>query len=63
MWLYLSLAVFTLALVDVLIGATGNADILNDVQEMVSMFVATIFFVLHILKKEALEKNTSATKP
>jgi len=63
MWFYLSLAVFAVALVDVVIGAMGTGDILNDVQEMVTMFVATIFFVIHILRKEALIKNQSATKP
>ena len=60
MWIYVSLAFFALALADVVMGATGSGDILNDVQEMVVMLVTTIFFVMHILMKEALEKNDSA---
>lgn len=60
MSIYISLAFFALALADVVIGALSLGDILSDVQEMVVMFVATIFFVRHILMKEALEKNASA---
>lgn len=53
MWLYTSFASFSLALTDVVIGSVGLGDILNDVQEMLVMIVTTVFFVIHILIKEA----------
>lgn len=58
MWLYASFASFSLALTDVVIGSVGLGDILNDVQEMLVMIVTTVFFVIHILIKEAqVSKN------
>ena len=57
MWLITSILFLVLVTIDIVIGSIGAGEILNDAQEMISLFLATIFFVLHILKKEKHEKD------
>jgi len=44
---------------NVLLGALADSAILSDVSEMVILFIASIFFVAAILRREADAKNTS----
>lgn len=48
-----SAIVFILYFTNVTLGAFAGAAVLGDVGEMVVLFIATILFVIAILKKEA----------
>lgn len=61
MYLAISAIVFAVYFANVLLGAFASNAFLGDVGEMLVLFVATIFFVVAILKREADrdEKNGS----
>ena len=61
MLLFASLIVFVLFFANVALGAFANAAILGDVAEMLVLFVATILFVVAILRKEADRKNKNGS--
>ena len=61
MWLFISFSVFGIFILNVTLGAIAETTILGDVGEMLVLFVATIFFVVAILKKEAGAKNEKAS--
>lgn len=57
MFLLSSLIVFAVFFLNVTLGAFGGTAFLGDVGEMVVLLVASILFVVAILKKEA-DRNT-----
>ena len=61
MWIFISFLVFGVFILNVTLGAIAETTILGDVGEMLVLFVATIFFVVAILKKEAGAKNEKAS--
>ena len=56
MALMISAVLFFAYFGNVLLGATTGAPILGDVSEMLVLFVASIFFVMAILQREAAAK-------
>ena len=59
MFLAASIAVFAIYFANVALGAFAGRAVLGDVGEMLVLFVASILFVVAILKKEADRKNES----
>ena len=59
MFLAASIAVFAIYFANVALGAFAGSAVLGDVGEMLVLFVASILFVVAILKKEADRKNES----
>ena len=59
MFLAASIAVFAIYFANVALGAFAGRAVLGDVGEMLVLFVASILFVVAILKKEADRKNKS----
>ncbi|SFS16635.1 hypothetical protein [Yoonia litorea] len=57
MFLLASAAVFALFFTNVALGAFADSAILGDVGEMLVLFLASLLFVVAILKKEADRKN------
>ena len=57
MYLFASLTVFIVYFANVALGAYTRSPFLGDVGEMLVLFVATILFVVAILKKEAERKS------
>ena len=57
MFLLASLGVFLIYFANVALGAYTRSPFLGDVGEMLVLFVATILFVVAILKKEAERKK------
>lgn len=55
--LLISCVLFIAFFLNVLWGALGNKAPLNDVQEMLTLFVAAIIFAISVLQLEALDKN------
>lgn len=53
MYLFASAAVFAVYFANVVMGAFADSAFLGDVGEMLVLFVATILFVVAILKREA----------
>ena len=61
MFLAASAIVFALYFANVALGAFGGNAILGDVGEMLVLFVASILFVVAILKAEADRKNKNGS--
>ena len=59
MYLIVSLGVFIIYFANVAVGAYTRSPVLGDVAEMVVLFVASILFVVGILKKEAERQKDS----
>lgn len=59
MYLFASLAVFLIYFANVAFGAYTRSPFLGDVGEMLVLFVASILFVVAILRKEAERKNNT----
>ncbi|MCT8159495.1 hypothetical protein [Pseudoruegeria sp. SHC-113] len=57
MILLLAAAIFAIYLANVLLGAFGGAQFMSDVGEMLTLFAATIVFVIEILRRESAEKS------
>ena len=57
MFLAASIAVFAIYFANVALGAFAGRAVLGDVGEMLVLFVASILFVVAILKKEADRKS------
>lgn len=57
MFLIVALALFVIFVTNVFLGATGGAQFLGDVGEMLLLFGASLAFVVAILKREASEKQ------
>ncbi|MEO9516682.1 MAG: hypothetical protein ABJH45_04920 [Paracoccaceae bacterium] len=57
MFLAASITVFAIYFANVALGAFASSAFLGDVGEMLVLFVASILFVVAILKKEADRKN------
>ena len=57
MFLAASIAVFAIYFANVALGAFASSAVLGDVGEMLVLFVASILFVVAILKKEADRKS------
>lgn len=57
MFLFVSLFVFAVYFSNVAFGAFADSVFLSDVGEMLVLLVASIFFVVAILQKEADRKN------
>ena len=53
MYLAISAILFAVFVANVVMGATTGAPILNDVQEMLLLFAASIAFVAAIIRREA----------
>ncbi|MCF2872420.1 hypothetical protein L0664_15200 [Octadecabacter sp. G9-8] len=60
MFLISSFIVFAVFFVNVAMGAFGDASFLGDVGEMVVLFIASVLFVVAILKKEAARNRDDA---
>lgn len=61
MFLIASLIVFAAYFCNVALGAFGGAVILGDVGEMLVLFVASVLFVVAILKKEAARNKNKGS--
>lgn len=61
MWISLSALFFLIAVADISLGSSGVVDFLDDVGEMLFLFLTTIFFVIHILKIEASSQVDAKT--
>ncbi len=61
MFLAASLIVFAIYFANVALGAFQGAAFLGDVSEMLVLFLASILFVVAILKKEADRKNKNGS--
>ena len=48
---------FAVFVLNVSMGAFGQKPLLNDIQEMLSLFIAAILFAASVLQLEATEKN------
>jgi uncharacterized membrane protein len=57
-----SAIVFALYFANVSLGAFSGSAVLGDVGEMIVLFIATILFVVAILKKEKEKKQEQALK-
>ena len=57
MFITLSIILFATMLANVVFGTLGMSVFLTDVQEMLVLLLATVFFVVDILKREARAKN------
>ena len=57
MFITLSIILFVTMFANVVFGTLGMSIFLTDVQEMLVLLLATIFFVVDILKREARAKN------
>ncbi len=57
MFITLSIILFATMLANVVFGTLGMSVFLTDVQEMLILLLATVFFVVDILKREARAKN------
>jgi len=61
MWISLTALFFLIAAADISLGSFGVVDFLDDVGEMLFLFLTTIFFVIHILKIEASSQVDAKT--
>jgi|GEM_PF-1230682 len=61
MWISLTALFFLIAVADISLGSFGVVDFLDDVGEMLFLFLTTIFFVIHILKIEASSQIDAKT--
>ena len=61
MWVSLTALFFLIAVADISLGSFGVVDFLDDVGEMLFLFLTTIFFVIHILKIEASSQIDAKT--
>ncbi len=61
MFLIGSLIVFAVFFVNVALGAFAGAAFLTDVGEMLVLFLASVLFVVAILKKEARRNDNDGT--
>lgn len=59
MFMTLSLVLFVTMFANVVFGTLGMSIFLTDVQEMLVLLLATVFFVVDILKREARAKNAT----
>ena len=59
MFLAASIAVFAVYFLNVALGAFAGNAFLGDVGEMLVLFLATVLFVIAILKKEADHENNN----
>ena len=57
--LLISLALFSVFVANVVLGAFANASFLGDVGEMLVLFAASLCFVVAILKREAAAKENN----
>ena len=57
MYLAIACVLFALYFGNVSLGAFGGAPVLDDLGEMLLLFVAVIFFVIAILRREAARKD------
>ena len=57
MFITLSIILFATMFVNVVFGTLGMSVFLTDVQEMLVIIMATVFFVVDILKREARAKK------
>ncbi len=57
MFLALATIFFGVYVTNVFLGATSDAAFMGDVAEMITLFVAAIFFTIAILKREAAAKS------
>ncbi len=57
MFITLSIILFATMFANVVFGTLGMSVFLTDVQEMLILLLATVFFVVDILKREARAKN------
>lgn len=57
MFLIISGIIFSLFVLNVVLGAFASAAFMGDVGEMITLFIATLFFVAAVLKREAAEKE------
>ena len=57
MALWIAIVLFGAYVADVFIGATAGGSFLNDVQEMLVLFAASIAFVAAILRRERLARE------
>ncbi len=57
MYLLVSIVLFVTMFVNVVLGTLGLSVFLTDVQEMLVLLLATVFFVVDILKREARAKD------
>lgn len=58
MYLAISGVLFAIYFLNVLLGSQGISTYLSDIQEMLTLLAAVIFFVLAILKREAAAKES-----
>ncbi|MGB0843551.1 MAG: hypothetical protein ACPGVN_02280 [Alphaproteobacteria bacterium] len=62
MFLFASVVVFVIYFTNVALGAFAGAAFLGDVGEMLVLFLASLLFVVGILKKETARKEIEAER-
>jgi len=60
MFLVLAIALFSVFAVNVGVGSAGQPPFLSDIDEMLTLFAASIAFVIAILRREAAAKRYSS---
>lgn len=58
MYLWISVALFAVFILNVLLGSLDIDPFLGVIPEMLTLMAATVFFVLEILRREAADKNS-----
>lgn len=56
MFLIIALVLFGIYVTNVFLGATSDTAFMTDVPEMVTLFIAAVFFTVGILQREAAAK-------
>jgi len=62
MFLTIACVVFSVFVANVALGAADLTTFLNDVGEMIVLFIASLFFVVAILKREGARRRDSDTE-
>ncbi len=57
MFLIICALIFSIFVLNVVLGAFASASFMGDVPEMVTLFIASLFFVAAILKRESDAKD------
>ncbi|MDJ0859155.1 MAG: hypothetical protein QNI90_04750 [Dinoroseobacter sp.] len=62
MYLGAAIVFFGIYVTNVFLGATSSSAFMGDVAEMLTLFVAAIFFTIAILRREAAAKSQKETQ-
>lgn len=62
MTLIIAALFFVIFVINVAVGSAGGPAFLSDIEEMLMLFAASVFFVAAILKKEAAAKGRNGSR-